>query len=64
MPKLETSNLCGPKVCANCNKKFYGWGYVIEHTHQPKDILEETFCVGELCICYSCYQKYREEDGE
>lgn len=64
MQKFERSCLCGPKVCADCGKKFYGWGYVKGHTRPPKDILEETFCVTEIVICYSCYKKYREDKSE
>ena len=64
MPKLERSNLCGPKICADCKKEFYGWGYVKGHTRSPKDIFEETFCVTEIVICFSCYKKYRKDKSE
>lgn len=64
MPKFETSCLCGHKICADCKKEFYGWGYVKGYTHAPKDIFEMTFCTTEIVICYSCYQKYIEKDGE
>ncbi|WP_407414262.1 hypothetical protein [Methanobrevibacter sp.] len=64
MPKFEISCLCGPKVCADCKRKFYGCGYVKGYIRPPKDIFEEVFCITEIVICYSCYQKYKEEAGE
>ena len=57
--ELERSTLCGPKVCADCSKKFYGWGYIKGKTRPDANIFEEVFCVNEICICYTCYQKYK-----
>lgn len=64
MEKFERSLLCGRKICADCKKEFYGWGYVKGYTHPAKDLLEETFCANEITICYSCYKKYKEEEGK
>ena len=64
MPKFKPSCLCAHKICADCKKEFYGWGYVKGYTRPLKDIFEEIFCGTEIVICYSCYKKYKEKVGE
>lgn len=63
MAELKLSTVCGPKICADCGKKFYGFGRIKEYLKENQNLFEETFGVNELVVCNDCYKKYK-EDGE
>lgn len=58
MPKLKLSSVCGIKVCADCGKKFYGFGHIKNKSKQDESLLEEIFGVNEIIVCNDCYKKY------
>ena len=64
MPELKLSTVCGHKICADCGKKFYGFGRIKGKTKQDETLLEETFGVNELVVCNDCYKKYKEKGGD
>ena len=59
MTELKLSNICGPKICADCSKKFYGFGHIKGYLKENQNLLEETFGINEIIVCNDCYKKYK-----
>lgn len=64
MTELKISNTCGPKICVDCGKKFYGYGHIKGYIKENQNLFEETLGINELIVCNSCYKKYKKNGAE